>query len=79
MSSYVDAVAKLTPGVSEIIVHLGRDDAELQAVMAGHDAYGSAWRQRDRDVVNSAEFKKALLDNHVTLVTWRDIQKLVQE
>jgi hypothetical protein len=74
---YVDAVSNLKPGLSEIIVHLGNDDSELQAVMVGHDAYGSAWRQRDRDVVHSAAFKKALKDNNVTLVAWRDIQKLV--
>ncbi|MDB4892021.1 MAG: YdjC family protein [Gemmatimonadetes bacterium] len=78
LSFYVDVVSKLTPGVSEIIVHLGNDDAELQAVMVGHDAYGSAWRQRDRDVVHSAEFKKALKDNNVTLVRWKDLQTLVQ-
>jgi len=73
---YVNAVSTLKPGVSEIIVHLGNDDAELQAVMVDHDAYGSAWRQRDRDVVHSAEFKKALKDNNVTLIRWSDIQKL---
>ncbi|MEO8334440.1 MAG: polysaccharide deacetylase family protein [bacterium] len=72
---YVDAVAGLKPGVSEIIVHLGNDDAELRAVMVDHDAYGSAWRQRDRDVVHSAAFKKALKDNNVTLVTWKDLAK----
>jgi len=67
---YIDALAKLKPGgVSEIIVHLGHDDAELQAVTVNHEPYGSAWRQRDYDVVTSAEFKKALADNHVILVT----------
>jgi hypothetical protein len=75
---YLNAVAGLKPGISEIIVHLGHDDAELQAVTVNHEPYGSAWRQRDYDVVNSAEFKKALQDNHVILVKWRDLQKLVQ-
>jgi predicted glycoside hydrolase/deacetylase ChbG (UPF0249 family) len=42
-----------------------------------HDPYGSAWRQRDYDVVTSAELKKALADNHVVLVRWRDLGKLV--
>lgn len=79
LSFYVTAVSRLRPGVSEIIVHLGNDDAELQAVMVGHEAYGSAWRQRDRDVVHSAAFKKALKDNYVTLITWRDIQKLIAQ
>jgi predicted glycoside hydrolase/deacetylase ChbG (UPF0249 family) len=79
LSFYVNAVSKLEPGVSEIIVHLGNDDAELQAVMVDHEAYGSAWRQRDRDVVHSAAFKKALKDNNVTLIAWRDIQKLIAQ
>jgi predicted glycoside hydrolase/deacetylase ChbG (UPF0249 family) len=76
---YVNAVANLKPGLSEIIVHLGHDDAELQAVTVDHEPYGSAWRQRDVDVVASAEFRKALQDNHVVLVTWRELQKLVPQ
>jgi predicted glycoside hydrolase/deacetylase ChbG (UPF0249 family) len=74
---YLDALRSLKPGLNEIIVHLGYDDAELRAVTVGHDAYGSAWRQRDYDVVNSAEFKQALKDNGVVLVTWRELQKLM--
>jgi hypothetical protein len=73
---YLDAIGNLKPGLTEIIVHLGYDDAELQAVTVTHDAYGSAWRKRDYDVVNSPEFKKALKDNEVILVTWRDLGKL---
>lgn len=76
---YINAVANLKPGLTEIIVHLGRDDAELQAVMVNHEPYGSAWRQRDFDVVISAEFKKALQDNGVRLVTWRELFRVVQE
>ena len=75
---YLNAIRNLKPGITELIVHLGHDDAELQAVTVNHEPYGSAWRQRDYDVVNSAEFKKALADNHVVLVKWRDLQKLVQ-
>ena len=75
---YLDAVANLKPGLTEMIVHLGHDDAELQAVTVDNEPYGSAWRQRDYDVVNSSEFRKALADNHVVLVTWREIGKLVR-
>jgi predicted glycoside hydrolase/deacetylase ChbG (UPF0249 family) len=75
---YLKAIADLKPGLTEMLVHLGHDDAELQAVTVDHEPYGAAWRQRDYDVVNSAEFKKALAENHVILVTWRDLQKLVQ-
>ncbi len=74
---YLDAVKGLKPGLTEIIVHLGYDDAEMRAVTVTHDAYGSAWRQRDYDVVNSAEFKRALKDNNVVMVTWRELGKLM--
>jgi hypothetical protein len=73
---YLNAIANLKPGLTEIIVHLGHDDSELQAVTVNHEPYGSAWRQRDYEVVTSAEFKKALEDNHVILVRWRDLQRL---
>jgi len=75
---YLNAIANLKPGLTEIIVHLGHDDAELQAVTVNHAPWGSAWRQRDYDVVNSPEFKKALQDNKIILIKWRDLQKLVQ-
>jgi predicted glycoside hydrolase/deacetylase ChbG (UPF0249 family) len=76
---YLKAIENLKPGLTEIIVHLGHDDAELQAVTVDHEPYGSAWRQRDYDVVTSAEFRKALQDHKVTLVTWRDLGKLSQQ
>lgn len=76
---YLKSIANLKPGLTEIIVHLGRDDSELQAVTVNHEPYGSAWRQRDYDVVTSPEFKKALQDNHVILVTWKELQKLAQQ
>jgi predicted glycoside hydrolase/deacetylase ChbG (UPF0249 family) len=75
---YLNAINNLKPGLTEIIVHFGHDDSELQAVMVNHEPYGSAWRQRDYDVMTSPEFRKALQDNHVILVTWRELQKLVQ-
>lgn len=73
---YLKAVADLKPGLTEMIVHLGHDDSELQAVTVNHPDYGSAWRQRDYDVVTSLEFKKALHDNNVILVSWRELQNI---
>jgi predicted glycoside hydrolase/deacetylase ChbG (UPF0249 family) len=75
---YLKAIADLKPGLTEMIVHLGQNDSELQAVTVDHEPYGSAWRQRDYDVMNSAEFKKALADNHVIVVKWKDLGKLLQ-
>lgn len=74
---YANAIKNLKPGVTELIVHLGHDDAELQAVTVDHADYGAAWRQRDYDVVTSPEFKKLIEDNHVILIKWRDLKKLL--
>ena len=76
---YLDAVKNLKPGLTEMIVHLGHDDAELQAITVDHPDYGSAWRQRDYNVVNSPEFKKALQDNQIILVKWKDLQQLLNQ
>jgi chitin disaccharide deacetylase len=75
---YSNAIKNLKPGVSEIIIHLGHDDAELQAVTVDHPDYGAAWRQRDYDAVTSPDFKKALEENHIILIHWKDLEKLVQ-
>jgi predicted glycoside hydrolase/deacetylase ChbG (UPF0249 family) len=74
---YLTAIRNLKPGLTEFIVHLGHDDAELRAVTVDHPDYGAAWRQRDYDVVTSAEFKQALEDNHVVLVHWSDVRKVL--
>lgn len=78
MTFYSSAITNLKPGLTEIIVHLGHDDAELQAVTVNHPDYGAAWRQRDYDVITSPELKKILEENHVILIHWSDIKKLIQ-
>lgn len=75
---YGNAISNLKPGLTEIIVHLGQDDAELQAVTLDHPDYGAAWRQRDYEVVISAAFKKAVEENHIILVKWNDLKKLLK-
>jgi chitin disaccharide deacetylase len=74
---YAKLIHDLKPGVTELIVHLAYDDAEMRAVTTGHDDYGAAWRQRDYNVVTSPEFKKLLEDNHVILIKWSNLKKLL--
>jgi chitin disaccharide deacetylase len=74
---YANAVKNLKPGLTELIVHLAYDDAEMRAVTTGYDDYGAAWRQRDYDVITSPEFKKLLEDNHVILIKWSDLKRLL--
>jgi chitin disaccharide deacetylase len=72
---YADFVKAIIPGLNEIVVHLSYDNEEMQGIAQGHEDYGSAWRQKDLDLVMSDSFKKLLRDNHIQLVTWRQVQK----
>jgi predicted glycoside hydrolase/deacetylase ChbG (UPF0249 family) len=74
---YIGILKSLQPGVSELIVHLAYDNDEMRAITVDHTDYGSAWRQRDFNVVTSPEFRKALEDHHIILVHWRDLGKLL--
>jgi predicted glycoside hydrolase/deacetylase ChbG (UPF0249 family) len=74
---YVDLAKNLQPGVTEVSVHLAHDDAETQGIMVDRPDWGAAWRQRDNVAVSSPRFRKALDDNHVILIGWRDIKKLL--
>ena len=74
---YVDLVKNLQPGVTEIFVHLAHDDAETEAVTVDHPNWGAAWRQREVEAVSSPAFHRALEDNHIILIGWRDIKKLL--
>jgi hypothetical protein len=75
---YVNLIKNLQPGVTEVFVHLAHDDAESQAIMVGHPEWGSAWRQREFDAMSSPEFRRAIEENHVALIAWHDIQKLLE-
>jgi pimeloyl-ACP methyl ester carboxylesterase/predicted glycoside hydrolase/deacetylase ChbG (UPF0249 family) len=74
---YTNLVRNLQPGVTEVFMHLAHDDAESQAVMVGHPDWGAAWRQREFDAISSPVFRKALEDNHVILIGWREMKSLL--
>jgi predicted glycoside hydrolase/deacetylase ChbG (UPF0249 family) len=78
MEYYVDVLRGVKPGLTELIVHLGYDDAELEAITVDHPGWGAAWRQRDFDEVTSPEFKKLLEENRITVIGWKDLHKLIQ-
>jgi predicted glycoside hydrolase/deacetylase ChbG (UPF0249 family) len=74
---YINVLNNLGPGLNEIIVHLGYDDKEMQNITVDHPNYGSKWRNLDLDVISSQEFRKAIEDNNIKLVTWREIQNII--
>jgi predicted glycoside hydrolase/deacetylase ChbG (UPF0249 family) len=75
---YSDALKKLEPGVTEVVIHLAYDDAEMRAATANHPDWGAAWRQRDLEFFTSDAFRKILQENNIKLITWREIGKLIK-
>jgi len=74
---YSDALRKLEPGVTEIVIHVAYDDAEMRGATSDHPAWGAAWRQRDFDFFTSDAFRQVLKENNIKLITWREIGKLI--
>jgi predicted glycoside hydrolase/deacetylase ChbG (UPF0249 family) len=72
---YKKQLASLPPGVYELIVHLAYDDDEMRGATWDHPDWGAAWRQRDLEMVRSAEFRQFLKDQGFVLVTWKQLGK----
>ena len=70
---YNNAIRNLQPGVSELVIHLAYDNEEMRAATRERDTWGAAWRQRDFDYFTSPAFRRLLLDQHIQLITWRQI------
>jgi len=70
---YEKTLAALPPGVYQLVVHLAYDDDEMRAATGDHQDWGSAWRQRDFDMVRNPEFRKFLRDHGFTLLKWSDV------
>jgi predicted glycoside hydrolase/deacetylase ChbG (UPF0249 family) len=73
---YGKMIEKIGPGLNVMIVHLAYDNAEMQAVAINHPAFGSAWREKDLDYVQSQTFANALKENNIQLVSWKEIGAL---
>lgn len=72
---YLDILENMNPGIHVILVHLGYDNDELQAVCIDHPDYGSAWREADMKVLSSEKFKQALIDQNIRLITWKELHE----
>ena len=72
---YLNALKNLQPGVTEFVIHPGYDDEELRAATRERSSWGAAWRQRDYDFFTSDQFREALAQQKITLITWRDLAR----
>ena len=76
---YAEALENLEPGVTEFVIHLAYDDAEMRAATFDHPDWGAAWRQRDFDFFTSERFRSILRRHNIRLITWREVGKLLRQ
>lgn len=74
---YVRTLEQLPPGVTQLIVHLAFDDAEMRAISVDHPAHGASWRQRDYDFFSGERARELLARHDIRLITWRELGALV--
>ena len=74
---YYNVIENLKPGLSQIIVHLGKDEQELKEITIDHPNFDYRWRQKDFEIFNSEKFKRHLEKNNIKLITWKDLHKLI--
>ncbi len=74
---YFDVVENLEPGLSQIIIHLGKDEKELREITIDHPNFDYRWRQKDYEIFNSQEFKNHLEKNNIKLISWKDLNKMI--
>lgn len=77
VDSYLRMLDRVVPGLNQMIVHLGYDDAELQAITIVNPGWDAKWRQRDLDLVGNPVFKEALRSRHILVIGWRELDKFV--
>ncbi len=76
---YTGVLNNLQPGLNCILLHAAYDNPEMKAVTIDHPDYGAAWRQADFDFFTSAACRNLLAQQHIQLITWREIRdKLIR-
>jgi len=74
---YFDVIENLRPGLSQIIIHLGKDEPELRDITVDHPNFDYRWRQLDYDIFNSYEFKSHIRKHNIKIINWEDLKKLI--
>ncbi|MBD5781121.1 polysaccharide deacetylase family protein [Pelagicoccus sp. NFK12] len=74
-TSYNQYLRELEPGLNLLVLHLGFDHAEMQAITVNHPLWGARWRQLDYDWSMSDEAKAIIEEEGIILVDWRLVKE----
>ena len=68
---YFDEMAKIKPGVTQLIIHCGQDGDELRAITDS-----AARRDQDRVIFTDAGTKKFLDQQAIEVISWRQFREM---
>ena len=68
---YYDELAKIGPGVTQLIVHCGYDNEELRSITTS-----SGRRDQDRQIFTDPKMKKMIDDAGIKIITWKQFREL---
>ncbi|MEO8405577.1 MAG: polysaccharide deacetylase family protein [Chitinophagaceae bacterium] len=71
---YTKTLHTIPPGLNLFIIHVAYNDKEMQSITVDHPDWGAAWRQADHDFFTTDVCRKILRDEHIQVVTWREIR-----
>lgn len=71
LEHYYDEIAKIGPGVTQLIIHCGHDNEELRAITDS-----SLRRNQDRMIFTDQAMRDFLNSQKIKLVSWKQFRKL---
>jgi hypothetical protein len=72
--NYLKCIRELKPGISEIIIHCGVDDAELQAITGSH-----ANRDGDRRIFTDPDVMDEIKRLGIEVVSWKQLHEMAKK
>jgi predicted glycoside hydrolase/deacetylase ChbG (UPF0249 family) len=70
-AKYIDALRKLKPGVTQLIIHCGFDNEELRAI-----TNSTPRRDGDRRIFTEPEIRDLLRELDVELISWKQLREM---
>lgn len=65
---YLEAIERIPPGVTQLIIHSAMEGPELQAITTSH-----ARRDQDRELFSRPEIRQRILDQGIELTSWKEL------